>query len=189
MLVSTYLLVSPPALAGGVVHCRKSHNGMHAAAIIGWAHIQAPGACVYQECFRQTYALLQDLQTWLRSDCSRPVQECFLSTWQLLLLVLAPHSLNWLWGYLPPPKSPQSPLKTSSKRQSLYLLLDVVPMDGETVLSGKYGVDINEISTYQEVEGMYMIRHCLPSLPQKSFQLRLLKGGKGFFNTHSLAGM
>lgn len=178
MLVFTYLFVSPPTLAGGVVHCRKGCDGMHAVPSIWWAHIQALGACVHQECHRRTYALLQNLQSCLRSDCSRPVQECFLSTWQLLLLVLASHGLNWLWVYLAPLKSPQCPPKTS-KRQSLYLSLEVVPMDGETALSGKCGVDINEISTHQEIEGLYTIA-LLILPPPKELSTEAAEGREGF---------
>ena len=115
---------------------RTSHDGMHAATSTWCARIGVPGARVHQQCCRQTHALPQGVQSCLRSGCSSPVQECFLSTWQLLLLESAPHALNWPWGYLAPANCPKSPPKTSSKRQGLYLLLEVLPVDGEAAVSG-----------------------------------------------------
>lgn len=93
-LIFTHPLVSlgTPAPANGVLHLERDTT---AAKSTSWAHKHVPG-CVNHQCHKHMHAFPWDVQSWLRSDCSRPVQECFLSMWQMLLLVTASYGLNWL---------------------------------------------------------------------------------------------
>lgn len=64
---------------------REGHHCCHKHLM---GHKHAPG-CVNHQCHSYTHAFPRDVQSWPRSDCSRPVQECFLSMWQMLPLVTA----------------------------------------------------------------------------------------------------